>query len=137
MPFKFENLEVWQLGLEYVDAMYELANHLPKSEEYNLKSQLIRAATSITLNVAEGSTGQSNPEQSRFLGIAIRSLIETIACQRLIARRGYIASGSTILTDADQKAQTLARKLHAFRKSLTETSQIAEEQAPYFTNDAD
>jgi len=135
MPFKFENLEVWQLGLEYVDAMYELANQLPKSEEYNLKSQLIRAATSITLNVAEGSTGQSNPEQSRFLGIAIRSLIETIACQRLIARRGYIPSNSTTLTDADHKAQTLARKLHSFRKSLSATPQIAEEQAPYLTND--
>ncbi len=137
MPFKFENLEVWQLGLEYVDAMYELANQLPKSEEYNLKSQLMRAATSITLNVAEGSTGQSNPEQSRFLGIAIRSLIETIACQRLITRRGYIASNSTILTDADQKAQTLARKLHAFRKSLSAQPQISEEQAPHSTNDTE
>ncbi len=73
MPFKFENLEVWQLGLEYVDLMYELAEKLPRSEDFNLKSQLVRAATSITLNIAEGSTGQSDPEQNRFLGLAIQS----------------------------------------------------------------
>jgi len=29
-----------------------------------------RAADSISLNIAEGSTGQSNPEQRRFLGYA-------------------------------------------------------------------
>lgn len=133
MPFKFENLEVWQLGLEYVDLMYELANRLPKSEEYNLKSQLTRAATSVTLNIAEGSTGQSNAEQGRFLGMAIRSLIETVACQRLIARRGYVQPDSPILADADAKSQTLAKKLHTFRKSLSAAPKISEEPAPYFT----
>lgn len=88
--FKFERLEVWQLSLEYLDLCYALAERLPKQEEYNLKSQIIRAATSITLNIAEGSTSQSNPEQGRFLNMAIRSLIETVACRRLIARRGYL-----------------------------------------------
>jgi len=133
MPFKFENLEVWQLGLEYVDLMYEVSDRLPKSEEYNLKSQLTRAATSITLNIAEGSTGQSNAEQGRFLGMAIRSLIETVACQRLIARRGYVQPDSPILNDADVKSQILAKKLHAFRKSLASAQKISEEPALYLT----
>ena len=81
MPYKFEQLEVWKLSLEYTDLIYELAGKLPKSEEYNLKSQIVRAATSISLNIAEGSTGQSDAEQARFLGMAIRSLIEIVACQ--------------------------------------------------------
>jgi hypothetical protein len=29
MTFKFENLKIWQLGLDYVDLMYELAENLP------------------------------------------------------------------------------------------------------------
>ncbi|NIV33597.1 MAG: four helix bundle protein, partial [Anaerolineae bacterium] len=73
MPFKFEKLEVWQLSLEYVDMVYEIAGQLPRSEEYNLKSQMIRAATSVSLNIAEGSTGQTDAEQARFLGLAVRS----------------------------------------------------------------
>jgi four helix bundle protein len=59
MPFKFEKLEVWRLSLDYIDIVYKISTHLPRSEEYNLKSQLIRAATSIALNIAEGSTAQT------------------------------------------------------------------------------
>jgi len=60
--FKFEKLEVWQLSLEYIDDSYAMANELPKREEFNLQSQLIRAATSIALNIAERSTSQSDAE---------------------------------------------------------------------------
>jgi four helix bundle protein len=117
MTFKFEKLEVWQLALEYIDLIYEIANHLPKSEDYNLRSQIVRAATSIALNIAEGSTGQTDAEQARFLGLSIRSLIETIACQRLIHGRRYLAD-STLLSQANSQAETLAAKLHAFRKAI-------------------
>lgn len=117
MGFKFEQLDVWRLSLEYVDLIYEIAGQLPKSEDFNLKSQIVRAATSISLNIAEGSTGQTDAEQARFLGLAIRPLIETIACQRLIQRRRYL-EGQALLDCADQHAQTLAAKLHRFRKAL-------------------
>ena len=66
MPFKFEKLDVWHLALDYIDVTYELAALLPKSEEYNLKSQISRAATSVALNIAEGSTSQTDAEQARF-----------------------------------------------------------------------
>jgi four helix bundle protein len=130
--FKFENLTVWQMALEYVDLMYQLAERLPASEQYNLASQLTRAATSVTLNIAEGSTGQTNNEQKRFLGMALRSLIETVACQRLIARRNYIPDAA-ILETANQKAHELARSLQAFRNALS-SAQVREEQAAYLTD---
>ena len=117
MPFKFEKLEVWQLALEYVDSVYEIANQQPRSEEYNLKSQFIRAATSIALNIAEGSTGQTDLEQARFLGLAIRSLLETVACQHLIRRRKLLVNPE-LLTVLYARAEMLAAKLHSFRKSV-------------------
>ncbi len=132
MPFKFERLEVWQMALDYVDLMYSISEELPSKEQYNLASQLIRAATSITLNIAEGSTGQSDAEQNRFLGMAIRSLMETVACQRLIARRYTVSQD--LLAKGDQMAQELAKKLHAFRRALGK-DQIREEQAPYLVDD--
>ena len=135
MTFKFENLEVWQLALTYIDAMYELGEKLLPSENFNLKSQLTRAATSIALNIAEGSTGQTNAEQSRFLGMALRSLIETVACQRIIKRRTYFSSDE-ILDKADTQAQELAKGLQAFRKALSSQPHgIREEQEPYLTDE--
>lgn len=117
MPFKFEKLEVWRLALDYVDLTYEIAGELPRGEEYNLKSQMIRAATSVALNVAEGSTGQTDAEQARFLGLAIRSLLETVACQHLISRRGYLPD-ATRPRQAYRRAETLAAKLHTMRKTV-------------------
>ena len=116
MSFKFENLEVWKLSLEYVDQIYKIISLLPRTEEYNLKTQLIRSATSVSLNIAEGSTSQSDAEFSRFLGIAIRSNIEVIACLHLAKRRGYI--NDKVFADAYEFGAKMFAKLQALRKKL-------------------
>jgi four helix bundle protein len=117
MSYKFENLEVWQLSLEYIDLIYQLADTFPKKEEFNLKSQIIRAGTSISLNIAEGSTSFSDGDQARYIRTAIGSLIETVACLHLIRRRDYMVD-KTLIKDIYHKSEILFRKLQSFRKSL-------------------
>ena len=135
MPFKFEKLEVWQLSLDYVDLVYEIAGMLPRSEEYNLKSQMLRAGTSVSLNIAEGSTGQTDAEQARFLGLAIRSLLETVACQHLIHRRGYLKNTEP-LRRAYKQAEILTAKLHTMRKAISpEKRWLREEVTVYGSED--
>ena len=90
MAFKFEKLIVWQKSLDLSDEVNQLTKSFPKDELYVLASQIKRAADSVSLNIAEGSTGQTNPEFSRFLGIALRSNIEVVGCIFLAQRRGYI-----------------------------------------------
>lgn len=90
MPFKFEKLIVWQKAVDLSDVVHQLAKKFPKDELYILTSQIKRAADSVSLNIAEGSTGQSNPEFNRFLGIALRSDIEVVGCIFWGKRRGYI-----------------------------------------------
>ena len=131
MPFKFEKLEVWQLALEYIDSIYEIANQLPRSEEYNLKSQITRAATSVALNIAEGSISQSNAEQARFLSMALRSLVETVACQHIMNRRQMLPD-QEVLRRAYEDAEALVASLHTLRKTLlTEGNQVREAQEDY------
>ena|SRR6185503_7818454 len=114
--YKFQKLEVYQLALAHLDQLYALAEKLPRSEEYNLRSQLVRAGTSVVLNIAERSTSQSDPEQSRFLAIALRSLVETVACQNIIERRNYVAKED--LSDLNESGQLLFAKIQAMRRSL-------------------
>jgi four helix bundle protein len=71
----------------------QLTKKFPKEEMYVLTSQIRRAADSVSLNIAEGSTGQTNPEFNRFLGYALRSDIEVVACIYLAKRRGYMENG--------------------------------------------
>ena len=90
MAFKFENLKVWQKAVDLSDIINQVTKMFPKDELYILTSQIKRAADSVALNIAEGSTGQTNPEFRRFLGMAIRSDIEVDCCIFLAKRRGII-----------------------------------------------
>ncbi|MFY7839647.1 MAG: four helix bundle protein [Lacibacter sp.] len=90
MAFKFEKLLVWQKALDLSDVVHQLTKTFPKDELYVLTSQIKRAADSVSLNIAEGSTGQTNPEFSRFLSYALRSNIEVVGCIFIAQRRGYI-----------------------------------------------
>jgi len=73
MAFKFEDLKVWQRALDLSDNVHRLTVNFPKEELYVLANQFKKAADSIALNIAEGSTGQSNAEFRRFLGFSVRS----------------------------------------------------------------
>lgn len=136
MPFKFERLEVWRAALGYIDLIYEISSQLPRSEDYNLRSQTTRAATSVALNIAEGSTGQTDAEQARFLGLAIRSLLETVACQHLIHRREFTVD-SELLRSAYCGAEALAAQLHTMRRTIAPDQHWAREAlASYEAADA-
>ena len=116
MSFKFERLIVWQKSLILSGLINQLAKKFPKDELYILTSQIKRAADSVSLNIAEGSTGQSNAEFSRFLGIAIRSNIEVVGCIYIARNRGYIDG-----IDFDQiylLCEELLVMINALRNSL-------------------
>ena len=90
MAFKFEKLIVWQKAVDLSDLINQVSKNFPRDEIYILTSQIKRAADSVSLNIAEGSTGQSNLEFKRFLGIALRSNIEVVGCIYLAKRRGFL-----------------------------------------------
>ncbi len=90
MAYKFENLEVWQRTLEMSYKISMLVSKFPKDELYVLSSQLKRAVDSISLNIAEGSTGQSNAEFKRILGYSVRSALELVGGLHLALKRNLI-----------------------------------------------
>nr|WP_294794017.1 four helix bundle protein [uncultured Mucilaginibacter sp.] len=90
MAFKFEKLLVWQKAVDLSYDIHELTRSFPKEELFILTSQIKRAADSIWLNIAEGSTGQSNAEFNKFLGYALRSDIEVVGCLYLAKKRNLI-----------------------------------------------
>ena len=73
MGFKFEKLKIWQLALALSGEISDMVKSFPKDELFILTSQIKRAADSVVLNIAEGSTLQSKLEFKRFLVIANRS----------------------------------------------------------------
>jgi four helix bundle protein len=72
----FTDLEVWKAARELRMAIYGLARRLPDSEKDGLASQLRRAATSVTANIAEGYGRYSYQENAQFCRQARGSLYE-------------------------------------------------------------
>ncbi len=50
----FEDLRVWQKGIELVKQVYIITNEGKLSKDFGLRDQLRRASVSIPTNVAEG-----------------------------------------------------------------------------------
>lgn len=90
MGFKFEKLVVWQMSIDLSHEIHQITKKFPKDELYVLSSQIKRAGDSISLNIAEGSTGQSNDEFKRFLSYSIRSAAEVVSCLYLGRKRGIL-----------------------------------------------
>lgn len=83
---------------------------------FSLSSQIKRAADSISLNNAEGSTGQSNPEQIKFLGYSQRSAIEVVNCLYLAIKRKYIDQKT--FDQFYNELDKLVAQIQAFKNSL-------------------
>lgn len=128
MAFRFEGLEVFQLAVQFATTAYELTGAFPKSEVFGLTANLRRAATSVALNIAEGSGRGTEREFVRFLDIATGSVFETVASFVLAERLGYVKSEE--LGGFRESADRLARKLNSFKRTLSGEKRSATSAAP-------
>ncbi len=116
MTFKFENLKIWQLALQLSGEISDMTKLFPKNELFIRTSQVKRAADSVVLNIAEGSTLQPNIELRRFLVIANCSALEVIACFYLSRQRGFI--DEIVFREKYKKYEKLIAMIQALIKSL-------------------
>lgn len=72
----YKNYKVWQKSHKLVIAIYQITNTFPKSEQFNLVSQINRACLSIPTNIVEGCGRETQKELARFLYISSGSAHE-------------------------------------------------------------
>ena len=115
LNFKFEELRVYQEGLVFVDKVYDLTGHWPKTEMFGLSDQLKRAAGSIVLNIAEGSS-RTVKEFRHFLGMSRGSCYECVAILTIAKGRGYLSESE--FGDLYEICNKLSRSISALKVSL-------------------
>ena len=102
--------------MDFGEFINKMANNFPDIEKFNLSSQIRRASDSIALNISEGSIGQSNPEQKKFIGYSIRSLAEVVTCLYKAKRRNYITEEEFDVLYVE--SFSLMNMMNAFRKNI-------------------
>ncbi|MBC7720521.1 MAG: four helix bundle protein [Pedobacter sp.] len=116
MAFRFEELRIWQKAFQLSNEIDTVVKSFPKTEMFSLASQIKRAADSVVLNIAEGSTGQTKPEFKRFLGISLRSAIEVVSCMFMAKARFYI--NEIEFKKYYEEYEQLCKMITAFRNGI-------------------
>jgi four helix bundle protein len=115
--YAFEKLEIWKLSLDLLEKIYQVSVKLPVDEKFGLISQLKRASVSVSLNIAEGRASDSDPEFRRFLGIALKSLIEIIACMKVCERLRFL--DNITVSNICEFCDKIEAKIRKFRTTLS------------------
>lgn len=113
--FIFESLTAYQKSLVFTQKIYSLTKTWPRDEHFGLIDQIRRAASSIPLNIAEGSS-RSRKDFKHFLDIARGSCFETTAILTIAKNQQYIPEN--LYTTLYRDIEELVRILQGLKKSL-------------------
>ena len=112
---KLHNLRVYAESTHLLTEVTAVAAGLPRSWAF-LADQMKRAASSVVLNIAEGTGRDSDADTRRFLGIACGSAREVGACFDILKGARLVeADKHASLAD---RCDHVARMLGALRKRL-------------------
>jgi four helix bundle protein len=76
--YYFERMSVWKNARNLVNEVYSITKKFPKDEEYHLKSQMRRSASSVKSNIAEGQGRKTKKDQAHYTTMSFSSLIELV-----------------------------------------------------------
>lgn len=111
----FRKYDIWIGAVSFATEVYKLTSTFPNFEIYGLRDQLQRAAVSISSNIAEGCSRESEKDFAHFLEMAIGSAFE-VESQLLIAKNlSYITDEQyqnmiNILSPTERKIHSLILK---------------------------
>jgi four helix bundle protein len=113
--FNFEKLRVYEDSLVFVDHVYTTTKTWPVDERYGLSDQLRRAANSIVLNIAEG-TSRTKKDFCHFLDLSRGSCYECVSILKIAHNRKYVSQQD--YHKLYDEIETISRKISALKKSL-------------------
>ncbi len=87
---KFYDLNAWKSGHKLVLDIYNITEHFPSNEMYGITSQLRRACSSVTANIAEGFARYHFKDKIRFYYHARGSVAEVQNFLFLARDVGYV-----------------------------------------------
>ena len=116
----FEDLKVWQKGIDLVKQIYLRTKEGELSRDFGLRDQLRRASVSIPTNIAEGFERYSRKEYLNFLNIAKGSAGEVRSLLRVALEVGYLDQPT--YTQLSNQAIELSRMLSNQIQSINQSS---------------
>lgn len=114
MAHNYRELETFHLSYDFVIRLYHFLDKFPESEHQNLVLQMKRAAVSMPMNIAEGSSRRTPREFLVFLIYSLGSGKELEVSLRLSKDLGFL--DGKVYADLQERLQTFMTKLSSLIK---------------------
>jgi four helix bundle protein len=114
----FYDLDAWKKGHLLVIEVYKITADFPKEETYGVKSQLRRAASSITANIAEGFARYHFKDKIKFYYNSRGSAAEVQNFLFLAKDIGYI--DAKVCKMLEEKISEVGKLINGLIKSTEE-----------------
>jgi four helix bundle protein len=115
---RFEQLPVWQAGIELAVGVYAMTEKAAFERRYSLRDQIERAAVSVSNNIAEGFERGTTQEVLTFLYIARGSAGEVRSMLCLLERIPAFSNLKSEISNLKSLAESISRQLRAWADSL-------------------
>ena len=122
----FKKLRVWRKAHSLALNVHRVASSIRGAQNVSMRSQMVRAAMSISANIVEGREQQSESEFARFIGYSLGSSSELE--NHLIAARDVKAISSNEYKSTIDQLIDVRKMLHGLRRSLSKTTPSTPEQ---------
>jgi four helix bundle protein len=119
-PQNYQDLVVWQKGIQLAKLIYQITRSFPSEEKFGLIAQMRRAAVSIPSNVAEGQARRTTGEFIQFSSHAEGSVAE-LNTQLIPATELHFCSTSDGRSSSEL-IEHLRRMLNGLRRKLERRS---------------
>ena len=113
--FRFLDFPVYRDAKQFYKLVINITKNFPR-EHYDLTRQLIRAALSVSLNIAEGSAKKSDKDFNRYVENSLGSVNESLAAIDIALDNQLVANEQ--FDQLEKTAMEIAKQLGGLSKKL-------------------
>jgi len=117
----FRDLRIWREAHALAVEIYLVTEHFPTSERYGLSSQMRRAASSISANIAEGMGKATRKDFLNYLYVSRGSTQEIINFCLLTSDLGYLSKekGNQLIARYDGLSAGIQKMISSIKSKDT------------------
>jgi four helix bundle protein len=105
--------------IDFTIQVVNLIKSLPEDRITNhLSGQLLRSATSPTLNYGEAQGAESRRDFVHKLGIVLKELRESLNCLKILAGTNYIKTESPVMKECNELVSIFVKSVETNKKKM-------------------
>jgi four helix bundle protein len=113
------NKELENRLIKFSVLVIELIKLLPEDRVTNhLAGQLLRSATSPSLNYGEALGSESKKDFVHKLGIVLKELRESLNCLRILAGSKYLSDDNVVTVECNELVSIFVKTIETMKKNM-------------------